>query len=290
MTINHNTLRKEYTITAGEHQIVLGKHTRIMGIINITPDSFSGDGCLKKKHNTIAMAKKMIRNGADILDIGGESSRPGAHSISSQEEIKRIIPTVTALAKSTKTPISVDTYKTTVAMRALDAGATIINTIKGTNPSKSLLKMVKKYKAAIVLMHMRGIPTTMQKKISYKNVIKEIISSLHLSIKNCLDVGIPSNQIIIDPGIGFGKTVEHNFEIINHLEIFQKLKKPILLGVSRKSFIGEVLNKNVADRLIGTVASVCAGIMHGAHIVRVHDITPIKEAATMTDAIVRGTL
>jgi len=260
-----------------------------MGIINVTPDSFSRDGCLKKSQGTrhaLLLARKHIKDGADIIDIGGESTRPGAHYIPVDEEIKRVIPVIEALAKKTDIPISVDTYKQPVSKAALDAGATIINNIMGTKPKTSLLKMVKNYNAAIVLMHIQGIPKTMQKSIRYKNLIGEIIGSLQKSIEKCLEIGIKSDKIILDPGIGFGKTVEHNLEILNRLGDFKILEKPLLIGTSRKSFIGKILNREVGNRLIGTAATVCTSIVNGAHIIRVHDVKSIKETVTMTDAII----
>jgi len=283
------SVRKCFTITAGEHRLSLGQRTQIMGIVNVTPDSFSQDGCLAKVRGTqyaLSLARKHIRDGADIIDIGGESTRPGARSIPMNEEIKRVIPIIKTLAKKTDIPISVDTYKPTVSKAALDAGAVIVNNIMGTKPEISLLKMVKNYKAAIILMHIQGTPKTMQKNISYKNLIEEIICSLRKSIEKCLEIGIKSDKIILDPGIGFGKTVEHNLEIINRLNDFRILKQPLLIGTSRKSFIGTVLNREVEDRLIGTAATVCTSIVNGTHIVRVHDVKAIKETVTMTDAII----
>jgi len=282
-------MRKKYRITCGPHTLELGHQTRIMGIINITPDSFSHDGCYKSNKNfsskAVILAKGKIREGADIIDVGGESTRPGAKKIPVKEEIERVIPTIRILAKSNKVPLSVDTYKSSVAQHALDAGAAMINNIKGIRAEKSLLKMVRNYKASIVLMHLRGTPRTMQRKISYSKLIDEIILSLRKSIENCLEIGIKSDKIIIDPGIGFGKTPEDNLEIINRLKKFSVLNKPLLLGTSRKSFIGKILDKEVHSRLIGTVATVCASILNGANIIRVHDVKEVKEAVTVTDAI-----
>ncbi|OGX37465.1 MAG: dihydropteroate synthase [Omnitrophica WOR_2 bacterium RIFCSPLOWO2_12_FULL_50_9] len=260
-----------------------------MGIINMTPDSFSADGCLISRKDplrqALLQAQRFVREGADILDVGGESSRPGAPCISVQEEISRVVPAIRMLARKVNIPLSVDTYKPPVAQHALDAGATIVNTIMGIRLPKSLLQMVRRYNAAVVLMHMRGKPKTMQKNIRYKNLVQDIIEHLSKSVENCLEIGIKSDRIIIDPGIGFGKTVEHNLEILNRLREFSVLKKPILIGASRKSFIGKVLGKDVSERLWGSLACVCAGILNGAHIVRVHDVGATKEIAAMTDAI-----
>jgi dihydropteroate synthase len=261
-----------------------------MGIINMTPDSFSQDGCLHLSKDPVPhglrMAKRFVRQGADILDIGGESSRPGAKRISDQEELQRILPLLKKLIRDLPIPISVDTYKSTVARHALDHGASIINTIKGTRPEKSLLRMIKRYGAAVVLMHMVGTPPTMQKNIRHQRILDDVIRALRNSIEICLESGVTSDKIIIDPGIGFGKTWEHNLEIINHLPELASLNQPILIGTSRKSFIGKVLDKDTSHRLLGTAASVCASIIRGAHIVRVHDVKAMAEIATMTDAII----
>ncbi len=279
-------IRPHFLLKAGDLRLSLGKQTKIMGVLNLTPDSFSGDGLYKNRGSkkALTLARKLIREGADILDIGGESTRPGAEKISAKEEITRIKPTVIALVKE-GVPISVDTYKTDVAKWALDAGVNMINNVKATTASKSFLRMVRNYNAAIVLMHMRGRPKTMQKKIVYKNVLREIIAELRKPLENCLEIGIKSDRIIIDPGIGFGKTLHHNLEILACLSEFQILNQPILVGTSRKSFIGLILNKEPGGRLNGTVASVCAAILNGAHIVRAHDVKAVKEAAMVTDSI-----
>jgi len=280
--------RRRYTIVARSHTLSLGDRTQIMGIVNVTPDSFSEDGCLNKTRESpdaLRLAQKHIRNGADIIDIGGESTRPGASRIPAKEEISRVIPTIAALAKKTTIPISVDTYKPMVAKAALDAGASIVNNIMGADPSHSLLKMVQKYESAVVLMHIRKTPQTMQRNVHYHDLIGEITDSLRKSIEKCLEIGIKSDKIILDPGIGFGKTVEHNLEILNRLGDFEILNHPLLIGTSRKSFIGKVLDREVESRLMGTAATITAGIVHGAHIVRVHDVKQMKETVAMTDAI-----
>lgn len=289
MPISNNRNRKNYTVTAGHHKIQLGIKTKIMGIVNLTPDSFSNDGIFNSDYTAkkaASYARKLIRQGADIIDLGGESTRPGSKRISEKEEIKRIIPTIKLLAKKIKVPISVDSYKAKVVKMALDEGATMVNNIMGTDPDLSLLKMVRDYNAAIVLMHIKGNPQNMQKNIKYTNLIDNISKSLQKSIEKCLEIGIESDRIIIDPGIGFGKTVENNLEIVNRINAFRSLNKPLLIGTSRKSFIGKVLNKDVSKRLIGTVSTVCASIIRGAHIVRVHNVAAIHDAVTITDAII----
>lgn len=277
-------------LVARDHTLELGRYSKIMGIVNITPDSFSHDGCMQSSKNIHATAYRRalahIRDGADILDVGGESTRPGANRVLASEEMARILPVIKKLVISTRTPISVDTNKAVVAKAALDAGAHIINNIKGVRPNIALLKMVARYHAGIVLMHIgQGTPKTMQNKISYDDIITDIIAALQESIEKCLEIGIKSDRIIIDPGICFGKTVEHNLMIINRLEKFQALNQPILIGTSRKSFIGKILNNAVHQRLIGTVATVAASIHHGAHILRVHDVKAIRDTVHIIDSI-----
>lgn len=280
--------RPSYLFNARDFSISLGHKTKIMGIVNVTPDSFSGDGLLKNKKfsdTALRLAVQHIRDGADIIDIGGESSRPGAQRTSATEEIQRIVPVIKKLTKVAKTPISVDTYKGLTACHALDAGASIINNIQGLNAPKSLLKMVANYKAGIIIMHMRGTAATMQKNTNYKNLLAEIITPLRTAIENCLDIGIKSSNIIIDPGIGFAKTAEQNLTILNHLQRFQVLKHPLLIGTSRKSFIGKILHDDTCDRLAGTISSCILAVLHGAHILRVHDVCALKQAVRVVDAI-----
>jgi len=279
--------RIHYDLCARNTHLTLGHVTRIMGIVNGSPDSFSGDG----KRGLAAClhhARKLIREGADILDIGGESTRPGALSVTLKEEIRRVIPVIDVLARKIKIPISVDTSKLTVARYALDAGASIVNNILGTQTNTSFLKMVRDYKAAIVIMHMRGTPATMHRYAHYQNVVKEVIKELQITVEKCLEIGIKKDRIIVDPGIGFAKTGEQNLALINHLNRLNILHRPILLGTSRKSFIGQILQKSVRGRLMGTAATVTAGVIQGAHIVRVHDVKAIKETLQIIDAILNA--
>jgi len=285
-----STNRKQYKIRVAHQDIKLGLRTSIMGIVNCTPDSFSQDGCFhrgssKRIEKAIRLARRHIREGADILDIGGESTRPGAKQVSALEEKQRVIPVIDHLARTVHIPISIDTYKSDVAKAALDAGASIVNNVQGTPPDKELLKVVKSYDACIVLIHILGTPRMMQQNIHYTNLIKNIKESLQNSVEKCLEIGIKSDKIILDPGIGFGKSVEDNLKIINRLGEFHTLKKPLLIGTSRKSFIGKTLNCHVKDRLLGTAATVSASILNGAHIVRVHDVKETKIIVDMTDAI-----
>lgn len=259
-----------------------------MGVVNLTPDSFSRDGCLAKSNDPAAhvrFAKQLVAQGADILDLGAESSRPGAVAISVSQELGRLIPTLKRLTKEVKVPISVDTYKPPVAEAALQAGASVVNNIRGTQVDRVLLDVVRHYGAAIVLMHMRGDPLTMQSQASYKNVVKEVMGELKSSIEKCLEMGIKKNRIIIDPGIGFAKTTEHNLEILRNLAKLHHLGCPLLIGPSRKSFIGHILHKEPDERLMGTAAAVSLGIAQGAHMVRVHDVEAIKDVVRVCDAI-----
>ncbi len=263
--------------------------TRIMGIVNVTPDSFSGDGLLAKKGNLngiIKYAQRLVRQGADIIDVGGESSRPGAEPVSVKEELKRTIPVIERLSKDIKVPISIDTYKPEVARCALESGASIVNDITGLRNPR-MVKAIAKTPARVIIMHMKGNPKDMQENPEYECLIDEIIEYLKKAINRAEAGGIDKNRIIIDPGIGFGKTLEHNLEILSRLEEFRTLECPILVGPSRKSFIGRILNLPPQERLMGTLASLVIAIMNGANIVRVHDVQYAVQAAKITDAIVK---
>jgi dihydropteroate synthase len=262
-----------------------------MGVVNLTPDSFSGDGfftygerrtayCLDK---IIEYAEKLVCDGADIIDVGGESSRPGAKPVSVKEELSRTVPVIKALSKKIKVPVSIDTYKPEVARRAIDNGAAIVNDITGLrNPV--MRKTVSAYKAGVVIMHMKGRPRTMQNRPVYKSLINEITEYLDKAVNLAVFDGIDREKIIVDPGIGFGKTLEHNLEILKRLKEFQILGRPILAGPSRKSFIGKILNVGPKTRLPGTIASCVLAAKFGAHIVRVHDVKEVKQALKVSDA------
>jgi len=271
-----------------------GKKTKIMGIINITFDSFSQDGLLrnfnsKEKLERLVLNKaiSMVRAGADIIDIGAESSRPGAKPISAKEEKSRLLPALKLLIKEINVPISVDTYKPEVAKLALDNGASIINDITGLSNPK-MRKYISAYKAAAVIMHMQGRPQTMQKSPHYLCLLGEIIDFFEKRIKAAVESGIDFESLVIDPGIGFGKTLEHNIEILKNLREFRILGRPILVGVSRKSFIGMITKKDVSERLFGTAAAVAVSVNNGADIVRVHDVEQIKQVLLICDKIKRA--
>ena len=284
-----NNQKNEFNLKAGNFNIRLGRRTLVMGIVNVTPDSFSGDGLFRGKKGldcAIPYVEMLIRDGADIIDIGGESTRPGAKRVSYKEEIIRVVPLIKRLSKRIKIPISIDTCKPEVARAALDAGAVIVNDILGLKPKDPMLKVLKEYlHVPVVVMHIQGNPRTMQKNPTYKDLMDEIRLNLQRSIDAGLQAGISMDRFIVDPGIGFGKTLSHNLEIIRRLSELKSLGRPILIGPSRKSFIGKILHNREDERIFGTAASVACAIANGAKIVRVHDVKAMKQVIRVTDAI-----
>ena len=270
----------------GSVQYDLSSRTHIMGVLNVTPDSFSDGGRYLNVESAVMRGLEMIEDGADFIDVGGESTRPGAESISINEELQRVLPVIEGLIKTTKVPISIDTYKSQVAEKALEAGAVIVNDISGLHFDKQLAIVVKRLGATIILMHIKGTPKTMQEQIEYKNVIEDVCMYLQEGVKIAQDAGI--NQIIVDPGIGFGKDLSHNLEIFRKLSELKRFGYPVLIGPSRKSFIGKILNLTVDQRLEGTAAAVAVSIMNGANIVRVHDVKEMKRVVHVVDAIIRS--
>ncbi|MBC8412170.1 MAG: dihydropteroate synthase [Nitrospira sp.] len=260
-----------------------------MGILNVTPDSFSDGGLHFEKELAIQQALRMQEEGADILDIGGESTRPGAEKITAVEEINRVVPVIEAIASRVNIPISIDTYKAEVAEAALRAGAAIVNDISGLRFDPYMAGVVARHRVPVVLMHIKGTPENMQINPEYLDLIQEIIDYFEVSIALARDAGIAEDMIILDPGIGFGKTLQHNLEIIRRLADFSKLNKPILLGHSRKAFIGKILGDLPADqRLEGTAAIAAIGAVNGAGIIRVHDVKEMVRAVRVADAVRRG--
>jgi dihydropteroate synthase len=278
--------RDKNVLRCRNFSFLLGNKTYIMGIVNLTPDSFSGDGLYKDKGKAEAVALRLQAEGADIIDLGGESTRPGAEAISVREEIDRVIPVLKRLKKNLRIAISVDTYKHQVAQAALDSGASIINDVTALRDEK-MAAVIARYSAGVVLMHMQGQPRTMQQNPQYKNLLKDLTDYLKRAAELAKGAGIPEESIIIDPGIGFGKTVEQNLTILKKLSYFKRMGFPILVGTSRKSLIGKVLNLPVEERIFGTAATVAESIAGGADIVRVHEVRAMREVARMTDAIVR---
>lgn len=256
-----------------------------MGILNVTPDSFSDGAKYTEPGRAVERALEMEAEGADIIDIGGESSRPGAVPVTEKEEINRVMPVLKALKKKCSAVISIDTSKSEVARMALDEGAEIINDITALSGDKRMAQVIASRGGAVCLMHMKGTPRDMQADVFYADVIKEIQEYLALAIKKAEEAGIDPAKIIIDPGIGFGKKKEHNIEILKKLACFKALSRPIMIGTSRKSFIGEITGKDSGERVFGTAATVTAAILNGADIVRVHDVDEMRSAALIADAI-----
>lgn len=269
----------------GEYCLNLKNRTHIMGILNITGDSFYKKSRTASLKTALKKAGAMIREGADILDIGGESTRPGSDPVSEKEELKRILPVIKALSKKFNIPLSVDTYKSSVAKAVLDEGVSIINDISGLQFDPKMAKTIAQTNAGVIIMHISGKPKAMQKNPTYKSLMKEIISYLEKSMDQAVSAGISRDRIIIDPGIGFGKNLSHNLTILKKLKQLKKLKRPILLGLSRKSFIGNILDLPPEERLEGTLAATIVGVINGAQIFRTHDVRETRRAVAVADAI-----
>lgn len=279
-----------YTLQWNSHSLVLGENTRIMGVLNVTPDSFSDGGDFFSFESAVEHAQKLIEDGADILDIGGESTRPFSDQVSIEEECRRVIPVIEAIAEHVSVPISVDTAKSEVAKQALDAGASMINDISALRSDPYMAEVAASFGVPVILMHMKGTPKTMQISPVYDDLMGEITAFLADRIQYAEEKGISRQKIIIDPGIGFGKTVEHNLQIIKHLHLLEPLGVPILMGSSRKAFIRKLLGEEeihprAAAVETGTQATVAAEALGGAHIVRVHDVAGTYSTLKIIDAI-----
>jgi dihydropteroate synthase len=272
-------------LSCGKYSLNYEKRTLIMGIVNVTPDSFSDGGQFLDSNVAIKHGIKLASEGADILDIGGESTRPGSEAVSQEDELKRVIPVIEGFVSEVDVPISIDTCKSEVARLAIEAGACIVNDISAMRFDPKIADVAAEHKVPIILMHMKGTPKNMQKDPEYEDVMGEISGFLKERVDFAQSKGISKDQIIVDPGIGFGKTIKHNYDIIKNLKELKVLKQPILMGTSRKSFIGKTLDLDVDDRLEGTLATVTMSIINGADIVRVHDVCESKRTARMTDAI-----
>ena len=268
----------------------LGKRTLIMGVLNVTPDSFSDGGLYLEHERAIAHGLELVEAGADIVDVGGESTRPGADPVPAEEELRRVIPVIEGIKRESNVMISIDTYKAQVAEAALAAGAGMVNDISALRFDEGMIDVLVQYDIPVVLMHMQGRPRTMQENPRYNDVVSDILQFLQERIAAATAGGIPKERLIIDPGIGFGKLLQHNLEILRRLDELRALGRPILIGPSRKSFIGRLTAAPVEERLPGTIASVTLGIAKGADIVRVHDVQEVKQAVRVTDAIIRGDL
>ena len=277
--------REGFVLAWHNHSLNLDNRTHIMGVLNVTPDSFSDGGLYFQKDKAIEQGLAMAYEGADIIDIGGESTRPYCDTVSPDEELDRVIPVIESLSKEIKIPISIDTCKATVARDALRAGASIINDISALRFDSEMASVAAEAGVPIILMHMQGTPGNMQNNPTYDHLIPEILDFLKNAIERAVKAGIRKDLIIIDPGIGFGKTFDHNFEIIKELNRFGSLGRPILLGTSRKAFIGHILDKEPNERDNGTMVTVSASILNGAHIVRVHNVKRTLETVKVIDAI-----
>jgi dihydropteroate synthase len=286
----HMSERKSFRLRLRSGILLLGDRTLLMGVLNITPDSFYDGGRFFDLEAAVARALAMQRDGADLLDIGAESTRPGSHGISAAEELRRLLPVLEALRGKLKIPISVDTQKSRVAEIALGAGAQILNDVSGLRTDTRLAKVAAQHGAPLILMHMRGNPRSMQKGPFARDVLKDVASSLSHSISLARKAGVAKSQIVIDPGIGFGKSFSQNYELLANLPALAKLGFPILTGTSRKGFLGATLAQNGKpappdQRLWGTAATVAASILNGAHIIRVHDVLEMAQVARVTDSI-----
>lgn len=257
----------------------------IMGIVNVTPDSFFDGGAFLEPGAAVDHALQLVEEGADLLDIGAESTRPGSTPTDSEEERRRLIPVVTAVAKSVSIPISVDTSKAVVAKAAIDVGAVIVNDITALRGDVALRDLIAQTGAGLVLMHMQGTPQTMQRAPRYGDVVAEVATFLSERVRFAIEGGIAENQIILDPGIGFGKFLEHNLDLLAGLEIFTKRGCPLLIGLSRKAFIGHLTNQPVDARLMGTAAAVSLAVLKGANILRVHDVAAIRDVIKVISAV-----
>lgn len=266
------------------------RRTLIMGIINVTPDSFFDGGRRFDPATAIADGVAMIASGADILDIGGESTRPGAQPVSQDEEIARVLPVVRGLRAQVGAPISIDSYKANVARAALDAGADIVNDISALRFDPEMASMVAAEKVPLILMHMQGTPRTMQKEPQYSDVVREVRDFLAAQLYQAMDAGVAQDAVVIDPGIGFGKTIEHNLQLLRGLPMLAALGQPLLVGVSRKTFIGKILGAEPAERLEGSLAAAVVAVLAGANILRVHDVPESYKATRIADAIRFGSM
>jgi dihydropteroate synthase len=284
-----NISKDRFIFKTCKRELIIGDRTCIMGILNVTPDSFSDGGRFKTSDDAVAYGLRMVEDGADIIDIGGESSRPGAAPVSAEEELSRVIPVIKGICGRINVPISVDTSKAEVAKRSIECGAEIINDISAMSFDSNMADTITKTRAAVVLMHIRGTPQDMQKgDLAYKSLRGDIIDFLNDKIEKAQSAGIPFENIAIDPGIGFGKSLEDNLKLLKHLPEFRVLGRPIVTGVSRKSFIGKISGGGTLERLEGTAAAVTAAIMNGSNIVRVHDVKSMKKVVAIADAIIRA--
>jgi len=278
-------VRKRVTLQINNKDYLLGQRTWLMGVLNVTPDSFSDGGLYFDQEKAIARALELAEEGADIIDVGGESSRPGSDPIPENEELRRVIPVISELKKKTRAFISIDTTKAEVAEAAIDAGADMVNDISALRFDSRMASLIAQKDIPAVLMHMKGSPKDMQDNPHYDDVVGEVKAFLRERIRAAQSCGIKKEKIIVDPGIGFGKRFEDNLALINRLQELADLDQPLLIGASRKSFIGRILNLPPQERVEGTIASAILSILHGAHILRVHDVKAVKRAILVAESI-----
>ncbi|MGA9536608.1 MAG: dihydropteroate synthase [Desulfobacterales bacterium] len=285
--------RRCYDLRWSRYSLALGRRTCLMGVVNVTPDSFSDGGKFLAHDAAVAQAERLVQEGADVIDIGGESTRPYADPVPVEVELERVLPVIETLVQRVVVPISIDTAKAAVARRALAAGASMINDISALRHDPEMTGVVAESGVPVILMHMLGTPQTMQVTPVYRDVVAEIGAFLAQTVNKAEKGGIARNRIIIDPGIGFGKTVDHNLLLIKNLAQLQDLDLPILIGPSRKAFIRKLLKENPEEEIgpdmtivgTGTLAAVCAAVLNGAHIVRVHEVASARAAVKIIDAI-----
>ena len=284
--------RKQFRLHLPSRMLLLGERTLVMGVLNVTPDSFSDGGAYLDSQAAIARALELERDGADLLDIGGESTRPGAAPVTAREELRRILPVLEVLRGKLRIPMSVDTRKAEVAEAALAAGAEILNDISALRNDPRLAEVARRARVPVILMHMRGTPRTMQRRPFARDVIRDVMAGLRDALARARCAGLAKSQLLVDPGVGFGKKHQQNFEILARLPEFARLGCPIVVGTSRKSFLGKAMSRlggpevPPGERLLGTAATVTASILAGAHIVRVHDVAEMAQVARIADQVV----
>ena len=279
-------MRQRFRLHLPQGALELGRKTRIMGIVNVTPDSFYDGGTYLRTDRAVGRGLQLEDQGADLVDVGGESTRPDRPgSVSATDEIQRVVPVIEQLAKRLTVPISVDTYKSQVASRAIAAGASLVNDISGLRFDPDMAACAAEAGAAMVLMHSRGSPRRLHGLPALKRPLQSVLAGLRHSVDKALRAGIPGNRIILDPGLGFGKGVEDNLVILRRLEVLKRFQLPILVGPSRKSFIGNLLDLPAEQRLLGSLASAAVAVTRGAHIIRVHDVAETRQVVQMSDAI-----
>jgi len=266
----------------------LGRRPLVMGVLNVTPDSFSDGGRFFSHARAAERGRQMVAEGADIIDVGGESTRPGSDPVPADEELRRIIPVIEELAAESAVPISVDTQKARVAAEAIEAGAQIVNDVSALRTDPDMPAVVAESGVLLVLMHMQGTPRTMQRNPTYTEVVSDVARWLRERIDYAVGVGIQESRLVVDPGFGFGKTLQHNLELLRRLHEFHRLGRPLMVGTSRKSMIGAILDVPPGRRLLGSLATVACAVMAGCHIVRVHDVQASREVVAVCEAVRRG--